>query len=240
MKYPLARLVLGLGTCAVAGQAQTFSFTPGLTVPDGDSSGTYTQALISTATTAIGSLSVSLDISAASGLINNGDLYVTLAHESAPGVVDAFVVLLNRSGKTASDATGYYDNGLSVTFSTAAVGYDIHNYRRHVPGVNQGSDSTPLGGPLTGLWEPDGRNVSADSVTDLTPRTTSLDDFAGLNPNGTWVLYLADPLKDTAGVAQLNSWSLHVTPVPEPAGVWALSALGLLGFGICRRLQKCP
>lgn len=235
MKYLLPHLVLGIGTCALIGRAQTFSFNPGLAIPDGDGSGIYTQALISTPTTAIGSLRVLLDISSGGGLVNNGDLYVTLGHETAPGVVDAFVVLMNRPGKTDSDATGYFDNGLSVTFSSAAVGYDIHNYRRHVPGLNLGNDSTPLGGALGGLWEPDGRNVSADLVTDLTPRTTSLDNFVGKNPNGTWVLYLADTFKDATGGARLNSWSLQVVPVPEPAGLMALSALGLLAFGVFQR-----
>lgn len=235
MKSSLVRLVVGLGTFALVGKAQTFTFNPGLAIPDGDASGIFTQTLVSTPTMTIGSLSVSVDISAQSGSINNGDLYVTLAHESTPGVVDAFVVLLNRPGKTASDPTGYYDNGLNVTFSSVAVGYDIHNYRLHVPTLNLGSDSTPLGGPLKGLWEADGRNVSADSVTDATPRTTSLNDFTGINPNGTWVLYMADLFKDSAGVASLNTWSLHVTPVPEPEAVVVLSALGLLGFGVGRR-----
>ena len=118
---------------------------------------------------------------------------------------------------------------------TVSANFWTQEFRSHVPSLNLGSDSTPLGSPLKGLWEADGRNVSADSVTDATPRTTSLDSFAGINPNETWVLYMADLFKDSAGVARLDAWSLHVTQVPEPEAVMALSALGLLGFGAGRR-----
>lgn len=42
---------------------------------------------------------------------------------------------------------------------------------------------------------------------------------------------MADLFKDSAGVARLNIWSLHVAPIPEPETVVALSPLSLLGSG---------
>lgn len=46
----------------------------------------------------------------------------------------------------------------------------------------------------------------------------NLADFNGLIANGTWTLYFAD-LSSGGGTSTLNSWSLGITAVPEPANV---------------------
>jgi hypothetical protein len=65
---------------------------------------------------------------------------------------------------------------------------DIHQYRFTL----SGSETTPLGGPLTGIWTPDGRVVDPDLVLNTDPRTALLGSFNGLDPNGEWTLLIAD------------------------------------------------
>ena len=67
----------------------------------------------------------------------------------------------------------------------------------------------------------------------LGPYGTTLSVFNGLNPNGTWKLFVQDDLEDESG--EMQSWSLTVTTVPEP-----ISALFLLiGAGaLCLRAPR--
>jgi subtilisin-like proprotein convertase family protein len=134
----------------------------------------------------------------------NGDLYVYLTHGSG------FSVLLNRTGRTGTDAFGYSDAGFNITLDDAA-GTDIHNY-----GGNGGA-------ALTGTWQPDARNVNPATVLNTDPRSAFLSAFNGLDPNGGWTLFVAD----VAGGDQstLVSWELDITAVPEPTTV----ALGIFG-----------
>lgn len=66
--------------------------------------------------------------------------------------------------------------------------------------------------------DPQSSPGSLDSASRL-----SFCSFNGLNPNGTWTLFLAD--LSSGGVSQLVSWELDITPVPEPVNV----ALGIFG-----------
>ncbi len=151
--YMKAKKVL-IGLCLVLATAftvqaqlvETYSFTtfgtePSLAIADGNASGVSDQRTLSSAITAIGSLTVSLDLSGEF----NGDLYAYLRHDSG------FSVLLNRAGRTEGDPAGYSDSGFTITLSDSALNGDIHNYRAVL---------TPAAGsPLTGAWQPDGRNV---------------------------------------------------------------------------------
>jgi subtilisin-like proprotein convertase family protein len=134
----------------------------------------------------------------------NGDLYVYLTHGSG------FSVLLNRTGRTGSDAFGYSDAGFSITLDDAA-GTDIHNY-----GGNGGA-------ALTGTWQPDARNVNPATVLNTDPRSAFLSAFNGLDPNGGWTLFVAD--LSGGDQSLLVSWELDITAVPEPTTV----ALGIFG-----------
>jgi hypothetical protein len=49
----------------------------------------------------------------------------------------------------------------------------------------------------------------------------SFDSYNGLNPNGTWTLFIAD--LSAGAQSQLVSWELDITAVPEPVNV----ALGI-------------
>src|SRR6266487_4650783 len=100
---------------ALAAQAQiieTYTFTtfggqPSVAIADGNASGVSDVRSLSSAITAIGSLTVSLNISGEF----NGDLYAYLRHDSG------FSILLNRPGRTADNPSGYGDSGLNITLS---------------------------------------------------------------------------------------------------------------------------
>ena len=157
----------------------------------------------------------------------NGDFYSDLRHVSADGTTTRLAVLLNRVGRTTSMLSGYSDDeGMNVTLSDSAEA-DIHNYRLTL----NGSNTTPLTGPLTGTWQPDGRNVSPDLSLESTPRTAFLNQLAGAVPNGTWTFFISDV--KAGGTSQLMDWqvTIQAAAIPEP-GTWAAAALlvGAAGY----------
>lgn len=211
--------------------AQVFTFGGlNLDIPDSDPNGVFDERTISTSTTAVGQLAVNLTITGIGGGAFNGDLYATLAHTLPDNSTTLFSVLLNRPGRRAADEGGYSDNGFSVTFDDVAGLGDVHNYRL----VLGGNHDTALGGALTGTWKADGRVIdpsSGGSTFDATSPTGGLGVFQGVDPNGSWRLFVADLGEFTGGTARLDSWQLQISaplvPVPEPAEVALATALGL-------------
>ncbi len=191
-------------------------------IPDGSALGLNDQRLISTTSTILLSLSVTLNLTGGF----NGDLYVQLTHDSG------FSVLLNRVGRDAANVIGYTDSGFNVSFNDAAPAGDVHTYRT----IATGNAATPLAGPLTGTWAPDGRATDPANVVTADARTAMLGSFIGVNPNGVWTLFIAD--LDGGGVSTLNSWSLNAEVVPEPSGLMALSASLILWSA--QRRRKSP
>jgi subtilisin-like proprotein convertase family protein len=184
-------------------QAQTtesFTYTTNRLVPDGNFSGLSDVRNVTSAVGKISSLKVRLKITGE----YNGDVYAYLRN------TNGFVVLLNRTGKTASDDFGYGDSGFDVTFQTGATNGDIHVYE---------NVTTPAdGSPLTGVWQPDGRNVDPVTVTDASSRSTSLTNFNGLNGAGQWTLYLADV--ESGGTNMLTEWGLDISGAASPTLTW--------------------
>lgn len=126
----------------------------------------------------------------------NGNLYAYLAYNGT------LVTLLNRvgtgSGGPIQQTFGFSTTGFNnVLLSDAGTDGNIHNI------------ATPGSGP-TYAYTPDGG---------------SLASFNGLNPNGTWTLFISD--MSAGNVSTMNGWSLDITAVPEPVEV----ALGV--FGVC-------
>jgi subtilisin-like proprotein convertase family protein len=194
---------------------ESFSFnTLNLAVPDGNPTGLANAQTFSSTITGITSMVLTLNVSGTF----NGDLYVYLAHGTG------FTVLLNRPGKTVANPFGYNDDGINVTFDDTAPG-DIHTYRNTAtPGV---------GTPLTGTWQPDGRNVDPNLVTDVSPRTSLLNSFNTGAASGEWTLFVAD--LSTGDTHTLQSWSLTITgSVPEP-GAGFLAGMSLLVLSRRRR-----
>jgi hypothetical protein len=218
MKKKLLAMGLGMALAASAAMGELMSWDVNALIPDDDSTGLQDTRELSGFTDVIGTLEVWLKISAATNnLAWNGDLYVTLQHDTG------YAVLLNRAGRTESAPLGYGDNGFDLTFTIGAL--DIHNYQSHSPVFD-------LDGRLTGAWGVDGRDVDPDGVLDMSPRTDMLESFLGLNPNGAWTLFVADMNQN--GEAQLDSWGLNVTPIPEP-GTLGLLALGAVALWRRRR-----
>ena len=223
----LASLSLGVAGSASAAVDYSATYNSGFensgNITDGNSSpwsDTRTVSGISEA--AIGSVSIVVNISGG----YNGDLYGYLSHA---GVL---IPLLNRVGTGNSSAFGYGDSGLNVTFTDAGVN-NIHTYQS-VSGYSITGGAT---------WQPDGRTInpvtSAPSAYDAAG-TTTFANLAGLSPNGDWTLVFAD-LSAGGGQAQVLSWGVNITAVPEPINV-ALGVFGAVFTGVAvvrrRRARK--
>ncbi len=208
-------------------QVTSLYWTIGAPIPDGSAVGMANSQVVNDSGLTIGSLRVTLEITGRLGAASNGDLYATLVHDTG------FAVLLNRPGRRAGVPLGYGDDGLSVTFEDGSGAADIHGYRFTL----FGNHTTPVGGPLSGTWATDGRTADPDEVLDTSLQTATLSQFEGLNPQGTWTLFVAD--LETGNLATLTGWGLEITPVPEP-GAWAvgLAAGGLLCALLNRRGRR--
>jgi subtilisin-like proprotein convertase family protein len=218
-------LLLATAFNAQAQIVETYTFTtfggqPSLAIADGNGSGVSDLRQLNSSITAIGSLTVSLNISGEF----NGDLYAYLRHGDT-----GFSILLNRPGRNTGSPSGYGDSGFNIALSDSAPNGDIHNYRAMF---------TPeVGSPLTGLWQADGRNVDPSIVLDSTARTATLSSFSGLSASGDWTLFLAD--MQSGGTSALESWSLNVAgaglSVPEPYQYALVVGGGLI---VWRRLAR--
>ena len=217
-RFLWAGLVMGLGAVGVRADYIT-NATPTL-IPDNNSLGIQQTLELSGFSGWVDTVSVKLQISGVGAGAYNGDLYVTLQHESG------FAVLLNRVGRTGSDPFGYGDNGFDIIFSIA--GSDIHGYQ-------DASYSLGPSGELTGTWGVDGRNVDPLNVVGTDSRTATLGSFNGLDPNGTWTLFVADVSMN--GTAQLDEWALDVSVVPEPSTL-AFLALGAAALAVRRQRMR--
>jgi subtilisin-like proprotein convertase family protein len=202
-----AFLALALA-CGIRASAQTSTtttnFTDGRVIPDASASGLASTKFVSTPISQMTDLNVTLKINGTF----NGDLYAYLTHSSGR------TVLLNRAGKRASSDLGYGDDGLNVTFDDSSTNGDAHIYRYT---INGGSHNPPLpaGTPWTGVWSPDGRTNSPLTVLDTDTRAALLNSFNGLNPNGEWVLFVAD--LESGDVHTLDNWGLEITGYTSPA-----------------------
>lgn len=126
-----------------------------------------------------------------------------------------YAVLLNRPGRSLTTPEGSATVGMNLTFSDFAA-LDVHT-------------GIPMsGGAVTGTWQPDGRITDPLSVLDTDPRPAMLSDFNTLDPSGTWTLFVAD--QSPGETSTLQSWSMSITGVPEPATaiLTPLSAAALL------------
>lgn len=146
----------------------------------------------------------------------NGDLYVTLSHDSG------FSVLLNRIGVGPGQPGGSTDPGFGMGFTLDDSGPDVH-------GAASG------GGPLGGRWGPDGRDVSPLLVTGLEPRTALLGSFNGLDANGIWTLHIADV--SPSGQGTLVKWGMAIRGVPEPGPFITLAPVAAIAARLL--LRRC-
>jgi subtilisin-like proprotein convertase family protein len=177
------------------------------TIPDDNPNGITSQITVngSPATAYIlTDITVTLNVSGG----YNGDLYAYLSYNGT------LVTLLNRVGENSSNPFGSADSGFNnVTLNS--TGSDVHL-------------ASAGGGALSGTYAADGRQISplSSAASFNAGGTVTLDgSFAGMNPNGTWTLFLGD--FSAGDTSTLNGWSLNVTAIPEPVDV----ALAI--FGVC-------
>ena len=199
-------LLLALsGWCASVSATVIFDYSGSATaIPDGDGNGTTFNFSYSGPITSIDSDLMTVTLNISGGW--NGDLYVYLVHGAGQ------TVLLNRTGVgTTSGGTtfGYANTGFNVTFDGTAAN-NIHFYQSSSPTFN-GS------GQLTGTWQPDGRTIdpsSTPSAFNAAGAAPNFSTFEGLDPNGSWTLFVAD--LSGGNTSTLTDFSVDVTPVPEP------------------------
>ena len=114
-----------------------------------------------------------------------------------------FVVLLNRVGSSVINPAGFSNPGMNVVLDQSAS-ENIHLVAVPVTGGSYQPDNT---------WSP----------------ATSLTTFNGLDPNGSWTLFLQDV--SFGNQSQVLGWGLEISAVPEPVTM-ALGTFGVLFGGI--------
>ena len=214
-------VMAGAGVASAQGN---FTFQVNQTVPDADANGLALVGNVSGLSGTIASVTAALNIT--NGY--NGDLYAYLT-----GPNGGFAVLLNRVGvSNSASAAGYGTAGLDVTFT--ASGNDVHYYQSLSPVYNSG-------GQLTGSWAADGRAIdpaSAPSTFAGTAPSATLASFTGTNPNGNWVLFVAD--FSGGAVSLVNHWDLNITATstPEPGALALLTAASVFVAALTRRTRR--
>jgi len=202
---PLASISLLASFSLSAHAASTVNetFIVGTQVPDNSGIGISNTQHISSPITSISEVNVQIALTGGWA----GDLYAYLTHGSG------FTVLLNRPGRSLANLAGSGVSDFSAYFSDSSPG-DIHT-------------AIPASGPVTGFFQPDGREIDPDNSLDTTPLTALLSSFVGLDANGDWTMYVADV--SSGDTMRLESWSLTINGVPEPATATLLAA-GALGM----------
>ena len=220
-------LLFGVSAGAQSGAFLNSFGEVNLIIPDGNLNGIQSSQTVVGEPGTVSDVNVSLNI--AGGF--NGDYYAYLYHNNT------IAVLLNRAGRSSTSAFGYADGGFGAdtalnpfTFDDQA-GRDVHFYRAGAFALNPS-------GQLTGQWQPDGRIIdpifSPGSAFDTAPRLDRLSGFNGMDPNGLWLLFVADV--SSGGQGTLVNWGLQVTTVPEPSTATILLAfLGLAALKGARR-----
>ena len=173
-----------------------------LTIPDNNASGLLNIQTVSGSPAGSVIVDVNVRLKLAGEAPRNGDLFVTLDHQSG------YTVLLNRVGRTEGNISGYQDPGFEITLDDEASNGDVHLYRATLFGNHETPVRQSLASEWSGNWAPDGRIVDPDDVTETSPRRATLGSMKGLPVDGRWRLYLADVAE--GGVSELVEWTLII------------------------------
>lgn len=149
----------------------------------------------------------------------NGDLYGYLLYQPVGGGAGTLMVLLDRVGSP-SVTGGYGNTGFAITLSDAGA-HPIENYQNY-------SYTTTVSGQVQGTWQANDGSATFGGIGGT---------FTGLDPNGTWTLFLSD--RSQVDQSMVVNWSLQIEAVPEPA-TWALIGFGVsfAGVGMVRSWRQ--
>jgi subtilisin-like proprotein convertase family protein len=221
MKILVPMLAVSLNCTALAGNFLYSANNLNVLINDNDLTGYQNTITVSGLPQYASDINVTLNISGGF----NGDLYAFLSHGSSAAI------LLNRTGRSSPSNTGYSDAGfgpdslLNPFIFDDQAAHDVHFYRSFAFTLN-GT------GQLIGNWQPDGRAIdplSSGASFDTAPRTGMLSIFNGMDPNGTWTLFLADV--SPGGQSTLVSWGMSISAIPEPSSL-ALALLSVAGAAV--------
>lgn len=232
---PLFVVVLS-GWCLSA-QAATISGTLSnlnLAIPDASSGSVLPSTIVlNSGGQLISSLRISVTVSGGF----NGDLYILLEHGGKSSV------LVNRPGldtTVTSSAYGSPSRGLNVTFFDAAT-VDLKTSIPMTLDASYGSGGVNDGqAQVTGVFQPDGRDVSPFSadLSTSTTETRTLSEFNNTTMDGPWTLSLVRV--SSLETSTLEGWSVEATSstvtVPEPGTV--LSSMLLVCSGLYVRFIR--
>lgn len=213
-------LGLCLGLSSLSAGVVSVTDEVSVSIPDGDVAGTLVKLNVADVPPGQGirDLNVILSIEGSMGF--NGDLYAYLAKSGD----SAFSILLNRPGRDANDPFGSAGSGLQrLVFDDEAANGDIHFYE-DVTGA-----SAIFGLPWTGVWQPDGRLVDPALVSGSEPRPALLNQFDGIDPNGDWILFLADV--SPGGLLTLTDWTLEFDVDTDVTPFVGVASDGLVAGG---------
>ncbi len=153
------------------------------------------------------------------GTMWNGDLRVTLTHESG-----ASLVLVNRIGRDGSNAFGASGSGMDFVLDPTSL-VDVH---------------LAGNGSLTGTFQPDSRGEDPMTVITASARNAGFDEmlgtFGGSSPKGAWTLAISD--LEPGNMARLSGWGMTLSGVPEPETYAGMTGAALAGLWIFRRLRS--
>ena len=171
-------------------------------IPDYDSNGTLVRGSVANlGLNPITNVAVKLTIQEYDTAFN-GDYYAFLTHNGKQAI------LLNRVGRPLANwGAGYSDDGFDITLTDSAANGDIHTYRLN-------ADPETYFKPLTGTWQPDGREADPKAVTDKDPRTKMLNQFNGETADGEWLLFVAD--LSFGAIGRLTHWGLVIETQQNP------------------------
>jgi len=157
---------------------------------------------------------------------------------AAPVTTDVDLVLTSLYHSFGDDLAVALEGptGLAVLILTDAGGNSNFNgtytFSDGSPLLNNGSYGNTNTNIPGGIYGPS--TYGFNPISDLLTSGNSLSAFNGLNPNGTWKVWLWDD--QVANVGSLHGVSLKIAAVPESA-TWAMmiGGLGLVGMQMRRR-----
>ena len=192
---------LALAATTRADSTLNMSLTPNLAVPDGNTSGTFSEIGVPAGTGLVTDVNLKLTIAGTGpGGGWNGDLYILLTHAGRASY------LVNRPGRDSAGLWGYSDNGFSeLVFDDEASG-DAHVYQDTL-----GVPADPAS-PVTGTVQPDGRGKDPMVVLDTDPAMVSVQ-FAPVSRVRFKMQGVFETASVSVGFAGLN-WPLNTLLVP--------------------------